>query len=153
MTHVWYFGCPDGQIGHYFQGPGYGADVPEDKRRSRLHSPYECPWQEVDGVLPPKCDEQPQGLVRVVRKAGWTALAWWDRSQDGRPNSNSCILIDADVTYQEGLRIAREAFPFVFTRISYDLRRLLSIGECPCGSTKYRDPHYPHDHAGWSPED
>lgn len=64
---------------------------------------------------------QPEGMVRVHRREGWTALAWWDRSLDRRFGSNVAFFVEADVDAEEVVRAARETFPHIFARFTYPL--------------------------------
>jgi hypothetical protein len=85
--------------------------------------PTGFPWDKygADGGMQPK-GPQIEGVVRIHRKAGWTALAWWDRSMDTRPNSCSAIVIDSpDVSYEAAMQLAHEAFSWVFERINFDM--------------------------------
>lgn len=65
--------------------------------------------------------EQPEGVVHRMTKNGWTAIGWWDRSGDSRGNSHSSFVFEGDVSVEEGLARARELFPEVFARMSYEI--------------------------------
>jgi hypothetical protein len=61
-------------------------------------------------------DTEPTGKVVVRHKDGWTAIAFWDRSGDSRPGSNTAFLAKADMTGEELLALARVQWPEVFDR-------------------------------------
>lgn len=119
MTAAWYyFGCGD-QSGHYLFGqnrwrpPRYGDDAPPE----RLHGGF-------DGSLAPH-PERELYVAAVSRLGGinMTALAWWDRSVDKRPASNSIIFapgltIEPEVMLAE----AQRRFPWVFSRLPRPVR-------------------------------
>lgn len=108
---VYYFGC-DGRPGHYLFGPGM---VSLNLRK------FEQPWGlSIDGNLAPH-GPQREGVTRVSHKDGWTALSMWDRSVDTRGMSSSTFLIDAELPYDVAMRIAREAFPRVFARFTFEV--------------------------------
>jgi hypothetical protein len=127
---VYYYGCPPDDIGHYFQSPG-AARV--------LHSAM-GPWAyAVDGGLQPRQGEDrrrlqrdgalprdtrpevPQGVCAMHQKDGWTAIAWWDRSADKRAASCSALVFDEIISFERGVEIGREQFPWVFARMSFEL--------------------------------
>lgn len=110
MSGKWYyFGCRD-QAGHYLfdqsgqENYGYGP---------------ERPLGQFDGCLAPQ-PERDLYVAAVSRLGGvgYTALAWWDRSVDKRPASNSIIFapgLDGDPA--ELLAEAERRFPWVFSRL------------------------------------
>ena len=118
MKVLLYFGCPRSGVGHYLQAPG--GDI--------LQCRNATPWGNgIDGRLAPACDAsgrvtEAQGLIAVHRKDGWTALAWWDRSQDTRPGSNSAIFVASpDIGPEAALALGRKQFPWVFKRMKFEL--------------------------------
>ena len=106
---VLYFGCLR-EAGHYLHSKPY----------RRLN--YEgTPWGVwLDTGLLPK-GEQYDGQVFSAKKDGWTAIAFWDRSVDTRPGSNSAFLVQADIPTDELMRLAREQWPEVFSRPYFPL--------------------------------
>ncbi len=120
---AFYFGCARGvwghrEAGHYFYAPG---------GRSAREAEAVNPWGHVDGKLAPReyegrsAPECPQGVAALHHKDGWTALAFWDRTGDSRGNSNSTFLFDATLTFEEALAAARENFPALFERFTFDI--------------------------------
>lgn len=115
---VYYFGCAPNDTGHYLWFPGF---------RSVGRGGPALPWKYrgfatgiqlvLDGSLTPRLTEQRQGPCAVHYVDGWTAVAWWDRTQDTRPGSNSAIIIAGYYFPDVALKIGREAFPAVFQRL------------------------------------
>lgn len=115
-TRVFYFGCCS-ESGHYLWRPG--------------PRPYLCdgatlrhgqPWgARIDASLCVR-GVQVEGLALIHHKDGWTALAFWDRSVDTRPGSNSVFLADGTHTFDQMVAIAKEHFPTVWQRFKFDVR-------------------------------
>lgn len=81
---------------------------------------YELPaalkdWK-LDGTFAPRGPED-VNLANFVHVAKWTVVAFWDRSDDSRPGSNSSFVIEGVKTFEEALAISREHFPEVMKRI------------------------------------
>lgn len=77
-------------------------------------------WERASGqrVYP---TEQPEGKVRLSVRAGWTAMAFWDRSVDARRNSNAAFLIEKLATFPELLEDFRLHFPGIVKRFKFPL--------------------------------
>ena len=95
-----YFGCYE-QAGHYlFESNGYKA-------------PYNHPLGKFDGCLclPEAVGERVAAISRLGA-FGYSALAFWDRSIDSRPGSNSIIFAPSlDITPAEMVEGARHYLP------------------------------------------
>lgn len=63
-------------------------------------------------------NDQEQGLGRLHHVAGWTVLAFWDRSGDTRGSSNSAFLAEGELSFEEMRDLAQEHFPSIWTRIT-----------------------------------
>lgn len=115
-TTLLYFGCI-GESGHYLWSSPY--------RRTRDID--ETPWgMKIDGKLCPPADPwgrngQPQGRAALHHKDGWTALAFWDRSVDKRPGSNSVFVADECLSFDQIVTVAKERFPGVWKRLAFDV--------------------------------
>ena len=48
-------------------------------------------------------------------------LAYWDRSQDGRPGSNSAFAAEGEHTLEDLLAAAKEQWPWVFERQKFEV--------------------------------
>jgi len=109
---VYWFGCRRGidgdtEAGHYWYGP--------ENRSLGYHGPRGCPWpKHVDAVLAPQPDVV--GNAALVHGSGWTALSWWDRSGDSRPNSNTTLVAEGIFTVAEMLMLGRERYPALMAR-------------------------------------
>ena len=119
VPHVLYFGCLGGTGHHLWQPPGIG-----------FHAHRVLPWESVDATLPPQKNpskgmysaiEAPQGHASLRYKDGWTALAFWDRSVDTRSGSNSNFFVRGDHTFDEMVKIAKDAFPRVWSRFPFEV--------------------------------
>ena len=105
---VLYFGCIHGP-GHYLHHPTEG-EVP---RKDRSH-----PWgNRIDGwVLRDSKAKVALGAVHSSKINGWTLVAWADRSVDSRHGSHSTFIVEADITPERLIELAREQWPQVFSR-------------------------------------
>ena len=115
-----YFGYDrDGRRGH-------GWNPPCD------YSYHDHPMGGVDGVYAPRVGEkmprhkyhdsrpeEPQGRAALVRVNAYTAIAYWDRSGDERPNSNSVFAAAGEHTFEELLAAAKEQWAWVFARQAF----------------------------------
>lgn len=94
--------------GHYL----YGVDGSKE-----LGIPEGCPWPYLDGTL---CcitkGYQRQGVATLHHKAGWTALAFWDRTGDSRPGSHSTFVYPGTLRYEDMLTQAEHDWPGLFDR-------------------------------------
>jgi hypothetical protein len=102
-----YFGCV-GPAGHYVYNPGMGHD------RDMNWLAY------MDGLLPPEGD-QIEGLARLHHFNGCTVLAFWDRSGDKRPGSNSVFYVPGHATFDEVVEAAKKSFPGIWRRFPFNI--------------------------------
>lgn len=115
---IFYFGSGLGELGHYLWEPGMGYAV-------SLHRPgLTIPWrvQELDCGLCPR-GPQVQGQALVHYSAGWSAMAFWDRSEDDRENSCSVFILEGTHSFPEIVRQAQEHFPEVWDRMKFEVVR------------------------------
>ena len=77
-------------------------------------------------------DGYPEGEARFAREDGWTLVTLWDRSGDHRQNSKSVFAIQADLSDEEALGMARLLFPEVFARIEKRLKREVRLAPATC---------------------
>lgn len=131
---VIYFGCgPDGSLGHHFFPSGSGRPLANEVYRQRIA------WAGVDGQLAPRLrddglvrfgngggEEAPQGVAWLHHRGGQTALAYWDRSVDRRPYSNSVFFLQGTLTFDQAIDAARSSFPWVFDRQEFEVVACLS---------------------------
>lgn len=117
----YYFGCI-GQSGHYM----FGAHG-DWKEKDQAYC--EMPWGDgrgagVDGTLLNNAREPDQVTGRVVSTVGkrgerwWWVFAWWDRSVDSRPGSNSALFVSGfgPNNREAAFKFACEKWPQVVSR-------------------------------------
>lgn len=79
------------------------------------------PWgYRIDAELCPS-GEQVEGAARLHHLAGWTALAFWDRSVDHRHGSNSVFIFRGELTFDDAVARAKEKFPDVWGRFQFEV--------------------------------
>jgi hypothetical protein len=122
MTRVLYFGCID-RPGHFLI----------EGRKSVHPRQRDIPWTEeqLDMTLCPgvvevsyghKADKQVEGHAKLHHRDGWTALAFWDRSVDGRMNCNSVFVIEGEHVFDDAKRIAMAAYPHIWKRFKFEVK-------------------------------
>lgn len=84
------------------------------------------PWTRdvIDGGLCPGHSASPQGRAALHHKNGWTALAFWDRSDDTRPGSHSTFFIEGTHDFETMKRLCQERFPEVWKRYTFEVVRV-----------------------------
>jgi len=115
-----YFGTSGDSAGHYWH---------HIHDRNTTRRPIGLPWDKYDGVLAPAykpdyrgTEYQPEGVAWVHYRAGWTALAYWDRSgPDKRLGSNTGFFADRILTFEQMLKLAWRHFPWVRTRANFPI--------------------------------
>lgn len=124
---AFFFGCARGvwgerHAGHHLYEPG-GRKVHWDDPLANGHGIG--PFGKVDAALAPRprgrYSEAPQGHAELHHRDGWTALAFWDRTGDSHPNSNSTFIFDAELDFAGALAAARSAFPELFDRFDFEV--------------------------------
>lgn len=127
VPKLYYFGCYGG-TGHYMHDVHMNRDWEFCKTNT---------WgYHVDGGLAPGSEAKNankykdpeytnhynrEGSAKLHHKDGWTALAWWDRSVDSRPGSNSVILAEGQFTEVEMVGFLFTEFKRVWNRIKYPI--------------------------------
>ncbi len=102
---AYYFGCRR-TAGHHFVD-AWGNSPPYTETAHRL------PFDKIDGGLVPHGNGNgEEGLARLIRRDGWTAIAFCDRSIDTRGNSNAAFFFHAVLSFDEIVEAARETFPW-----------------------------------------
>lgn len=121
MTRVYYFGC-NREPGHYWFEPGM--------RSTKDRLPI------IDGMFCPM-DSEAEGPAQLVyltpgqyRKA-WTLIAFWDRTVDGRPGSNSAFMVEGTVSFEEAVAHSRAAFPSIWSRFTFEVRQWSPLPPTP----------------------
>ena len=116
-SDFYFFGCwSANHKGHYLHLPGHvftGRECWNDLPREWQH--------QLDGTLCPRDPEQIEGMAALHHLEGWTALAFWDRSADHRPNSNAVFLAFGEHDFQAMLALLAQQFPKVTERFNYSI--------------------------------
>lgn len=116
----YFFGCR-GHRGHEFRR---ADNTPLNKNECGARGvPIGSPFGlEVDGgILKAKNVPDRPGEGVLVTKEGWGYLAFWDRTGDNRPNSNSGFLFNRAYEKDIAIRRAHRLFPWVFDGIGFEL--------------------------------
>ncbi|WP_437309959.1 hypothetical protein [Sorangium sp. So ce388] len=140
-NEVYYFG--DGRLR---DGPGAGHHIwaPSNGHVAWAHAAAlrKLPWSlaELDGSLagdPALADRhdprhwatenQPEGLVRLHHRGGWTAISFWDRSGDSRYGSSSTLVASGTHTAREMVALLQRAFPAIWERITRRFELVLPV--------------------------
>jgi hypothetical protein len=80
------------------------------------------PWgNDLDTGLLKDLPDNPDGRYVIEQRDGWTAIAFWDRSGDSRPNSNTAFLVAAIMPGNHLLELARKQWPEIFARRGFPL--------------------------------
>ena len=113
---VWYFGWQK-DYGHRLRSWHDQSDrhIPDD---------FPCPYHALDtGMLPPKKPEI-EGLAHMISINGWTIMAFWDRSGDSRPKSNTALIVRGTHTFDAMVKLFQHCFPEDFARFPFALYQL-----------------------------
>ncbi|XXX79137.1 hypothetical protein WMF30_10225 [Sorangium sp. So ce134] len=138
---VFYFGDPRLEpgpgAGHHLWAPAYGY-----VGWARLEEQRKLPWglAELDGRLaghPALADprergwwaskDQPEGIVRLHHRGGWTAISFWDRSGDGRHGSSSTFVAAGEHTAREMVELFQRSFPALWARVTRRFQLVLPV--------------------------
>lgn len=63
--------------------------------------------------------EEVEGLALLTQRGGWSALAFWDRSGDARPGSNTAFLVRGTLPFDQIVRVARHRWPQIWARFTF----------------------------------
>lgn len=123
---------PPIQAPYFFGCNKRGGHYAWDRRlfmKSDVPAEVEQWLSEHDGKLPPQDQGQTQGEAQLrvwpddTPAGGLTVLAFWDRSVDTRRNSSASFMLPGVLSFDEAVEAAREAFPSVWERFTYDIMR------------------------------
>lgn len=107
----------------YFGWIQHGGHWLESTKLPKYPHYDSTPWgKKIDGGLAPQPDVV-DGKIAEHHLDGWTAIAFWDRSGDRRPNSNTAFLVNCTMSVQELLGLARKQWPDVFSRPGFPLAK------------------------------
>lgn len=108
-----YFGCID-RVGHYLFGKG-GASASERNAMSLFPSLNPNLLKHIDAIFPPT-QTQIVGKYNECIVPPCIIVAWWDRSVDKRPGSNSNLIGFGYANAEEIIDEAYIQFPAVMNR-------------------------------------
>lgn len=110
---AFYFGCI-GRPGHFLHSTrGYQV------WRDTIPADFPISEERIDSAYTPRIKGQTQGVASLWHGNGWTILAFWDRSVDGRGGCNSNFILRGTLTFDEAVTRAKERFPFVWNRFTF----------------------------------
>lgn len=117
MNEPLYFGCVK-ELGHHAWGTDLRVFASKSPRGRWLTSH--------DGQLAPRDldgRELAQGIaaLHLFPDAGVTVLAFWDRSVDGRPGSNSMFLLPGLLSFRGAALAAARHFPSIWARLDFEV--------------------------------
>ena len=108
-----YYGCWN-DSGHYLYDI-HGRVIFELDAERR----HRCPFvpSRIDAFFAPRQVMESEDVTTVTHIHGWTVLAMWDRSVDGRPGSNAAFLMEGH--FEEGSMWARASldYPHIVERL------------------------------------
>ena len=130
-----YFG-PWGQPGHYLFWEDGRSELPA--RVGGRERPADFPWDEwsrengIDCQLQPGCyrdnrrgdwrhSVENEGKALLHKKAGWTALSFWDRSVDTRGACNSTYFAKGDFTFDQMVEMAKARFADRWRKMQFEV--------------------------------
>lgn len=108
---AFYFGCRD-QSGHYL----YDSNGQELFMSPHDSGPFSA--KRLDGGFCPT-GHQDEGVAKLTHEAGFTVLAFWDRSVDKRPGSHSTFVFEGAMSFQEAVELASRYFPRITARYNF----------------------------------
>lgn len=119
-----YFGCGPKEAGHYlFDQNGMKFDREPWRSHLQLDGTL-APWPEKDLYV---------ASVNRLPGIGYTAVAWWDRSQDQRPASNSIFWAPLKIHEKVIVEYFEHLFPWAAKRLPQKLE-LMAPDPCEARS-------------------
>jgi hypothetical protein len=113
---VYYFGCGR-RVGHWWYLPNpAGAQTLWWGSSAAAASAMRTVFPDIDADYAPRTKRFVEGQAKLTHIRGWTVLAWWDNSVDHRPNSNSAIVANRTLDYDQMLSLLAVQFPEVLQR-------------------------------------
>ena len=120
MMRLLYFGCAN-DSGHFLY------DGEWDKVAWRDYKTVHPFGDAIDGEFTP-LGLVIEGSPALHHTKGWTVLAWWDNSVDGRPGSHATFLAEGTWTFDQMLAEAKAKYPRTMAR---QRRPIVLAKECP----------------------
>lgn len=124
MIEAYYFGCI-GHPGHYWwRRDRCDWGIPKivgPNIDPRIDAGF-CPGTSRDLKPWQRTRPEVEGEAAMHHIDGWTVLAFWDRSVDRRGACNSNFVARGEHDFDAMLAIAREQFPHVMGRLSFEVK-------------------------------
>jgi hypothetical protein len=125
-----YFGCLGKRsgAGHALYRPGLGSSSRETNRLMEKLGIYPkcdggfCPGMEGLDAARTSRVKQVEGHAKLTFLNEYTILAFWDRTGDGRGNSNSAFIEGGENTFDEMVAKAKEVFPQIWERFTFEVK-------------------------------
>lgn len=115
MSKFYYFGCSNNDTGHYLFSK-------EDGMTEMLRPDGPAPLNyNIDTGYCPRDVNDREGIANVHVFSQWTVVAFWDRSKDSRPGSNSAFVAQGVRTFSEVMDLARALFPKTMARFKFQI--------------------------------
>mgnify|MGYP001549230296 CR=1 FL=1 len=114
---ILYYGCLR-RIGHFL-----------NSKQTNIQF-HETPWGyslDEDAVV--QKPDIADGKLYTAKKDGWTAVGFWDRSVDSRPNSKSIFLVAKDWPTERVMAEAEKQWPEVCGRPRFPVKAAVKTGE------------------------
>lgn len=125
-----YFGClaKPTSAGHFLHRP----DLHHSSKETSLLMERLGIHPKIDGGFCPGADDrrrlgevkQVEGHAKLTHHKDYTILAFWDRTGDGRGNSNSAFIEGGTHTFDEMVAKAKEVFPTIWARFKFEVKEI-----------------------------
>lgn len=126
-TEIYYFGVWS------WSGAGHYMYLPNGHKAREGDLPKDMPWNsgDIDAKMQPgttpDCSmyarrEELEGHATLHRKNGWTALCFWDRSEDKRFGCSSNFIARGDFTFEQMVELAMQHFAPIWGRFKFEVK-------------------------------
>lgn len=123
---TFYFGTR-GSPGHWLVDEHRSQIKTNHKYGDEFRWEWDGPWHDIDGALAPSRAHQGEALLH--HKDGWTALAFWNRTDDSRPGSNSVFFFDEILNFDQAVEAAKKMWPDVTDKIKFKITEVKGKSE------------------------
>jgi hypothetical protein len=125
MSEFYFFGVKDPEhLGHHLYDRNLHI-IYEHPGRNLPGWMYHC----LDATLAPP-DSQEERIATLSYLAGWTVLAFWDRSGDKRGQSNAAIVSPGIRTFEYMVELLRAGFPLIHGRLAGPITPHATVYKC-----------------------
>lgn len=120
---MYYYGCFK-SVGHYLVTESGRFIIPEQAS---------IPWkiEEMEHLCPAirYYADEIEGRAALHHKAGWTALAFWDRSIDDRYGSKSVFFIKGEFDFDAMIEAAQKSYSSIWNRFKFEVKLFIPTSE------------------------